>query len=71
VRYFEAPSGLLGKLFNAVVLTNYMTRFLEERNAAIKKAAEVELTNLILQNIRLFINSLSLIQTIMFQKNNK
>lgn len=48
MRYFEAPSGLLGKLFNAVVLTNYMTRFLEERNAAIKKAAEVELTNLIL-----------------------
>jgi len=35
--HFESPFGLLGQLFNAVVLTNYMTRFLEERNAAIKE----------------------------------
>jgi len=38
--YFESPFGVLGKLFNTLVLTNYMTRFLLERNAAIKDIAE-------------------------------
>ncbi|MBS1902675.1 MAG: SRPBCC family protein [Bacteroidetes bacterium] len=39
---FESPMGPLGKLFNALILTNYMTRFLEERNAVIKRVAESE-----------------------------
>ena len=38
--HFESPFGIFGKLFNALVLTNYMKRFLEERNAAIKREAE-------------------------------
>lgn len=39
---FESPLGILGKLFNELVLTNYMYRFLEERNQQIKKVAETE-----------------------------
>jgi len=35
--YFESPLGIFGKLFNSVVLKQYMTRFLEERNKAIKE----------------------------------
>ncbi|MEQ8623598.1 MAG: SRPBCC family protein [Vicingaceae bacterium] len=38
--HFESPFGLIGKLFNAVILKNYMKRFLEIRNAAIKREAE-------------------------------
>ncbi len=38
--HFESPFGILGKLFNAVILKNYMKRFLGERNAAIKREAE-------------------------------
>ncbi len=38
--HFESPYGLVGKMFNNLVLTNYMKRFLKERNAAIKKEAE-------------------------------
>jgi hypothetical protein len=38
--YFDAPYGILGKLFNKVYLENYMRRLLGERNAAIKKIAE-------------------------------
>ena len=37
---FESPRGILGKFFNRVYLTKYLTRLLEQRNAAIKKAAE-------------------------------
>ena len=39
---FESPLGILGKVFNALVLTNYLKRFLEERNALIKEFAEGE-----------------------------
>jgi len=39
---FESPLGIFGKLFNQLVLTNYMYRFLEERNQQIKKVAETE-----------------------------
>lgn len=38
--HFESPLGIFGKLFNTLVLTKYMTRFLEERNAAIKESLE-------------------------------
>lgn len=37
---FESPLGMLGKLFNRLVLTRYMTKLLEERNIVIKKTAE-------------------------------
>jgi len=38
--YFEAPCGVCGKLFNRIVLTKYMRRFLSERNEVIKAYAE-------------------------------
>ena len=37
---FETPLGPLGKLFNRLVLTRYMERFLINRNAVIKDFAE-------------------------------
>lgn len=37
---FESPLGILGKVFNKVLLTNYMKRFLMERNQMIKEYAE-------------------------------
>lgn len=37
---FQAPLGLLGRLFSILVLKNYMKYFLEERNKTIKQAAE-------------------------------
>lgn len=37
---FGAPFGPVGKLFESLVLTRYMTRFLEQRNALIKTMAE-------------------------------
>jgi len=37
---FESPFGFVGQIFNKLVLTNYMRRFLSERNALIKTYAE-------------------------------
>jgi len=37
---FEAPLGILGRLFSKLVLKNYMKRFLQIRNATIKQVAE-------------------------------
>lgn len=37
---FESPFGIIGKLFNKFFLKNYLTGFLLERNAIIKKTAE-------------------------------
>ncbi len=39
---FQSPLGLLGCLFNKLILTNYMKRFLTERNQMIKDVAESE-----------------------------
>lgn len=39
---FELPFGIYGRLFNYLVLTNYMRRFLQERNQIIKRVAESE-----------------------------
>lgn len=39
---FESPLGILGRMFNKVVLTKYMKRFLEQRNQTIKLIAETE-----------------------------
>ncbi|MES2590951.1 MAG: SRPBCC family protein [Bacteroidota bacterium] len=37
---FESPLGFLGNLFNKLILTDYMSRFLTERNQVIKHMAE-------------------------------
>src|ERR1700761_8414522 len=39
---FESPLGILGKLFNWLILTRYMTKLLEERNRVIKEVVENE-----------------------------
>ena len=38
---FESPMGILGRLFNRLVLTRYMERLLIQRNKVIKDAAEI------------------------------
>lgn len=37
---FESPFGIIGKIFNAIFLRNYMKQFLLERNRLIKSVAE-------------------------------
>jgi len=37
---FESPLGILGSVFNKLILTRYMTKLLEERNRVIKEVAE-------------------------------
>lgn len=37
---FESPFGIIGKIFNALFLRNYMKKFLLERNRLIKSTAE-------------------------------
>ena len=37
---FEAPFGLIGKCFSKIVLTDYLRKFLTERNNLIKQYAE-------------------------------
>ncbi len=37
---FESPAGILGQLFNRLMLTSYMRKFLMERNQIIKQFAE-------------------------------
>ncbi len=39
---FESPFGSIGRLFNKLILTSYMERFLMERNQIIKIIAESE-----------------------------
>jgi ligand-binding SRPBCC domain-containing protein len=39
---FTSPFGILGKIFNRLVLENYMKAFLIERNKVIKEIAETE-----------------------------
>jgi ligand-binding SRPBCC domain-containing protein len=38
---FTSPFGIIGRCFNALVLTRYMTHVLRTRNAALKEAAEL------------------------------
>lgn len=45
---FHAPFGVLGQLVNKVILTNYMRRFLVERNNVIKDFAETDKWKLVL-----------------------
>lgn len=37
---YEAPLGMLGRLFDAVVLERHLTRFLERRNDVLRQLAE-------------------------------
>ena len=37
---FESPGGLFGKIFNDLILTDYLTRLIAGRNAMIKEYAE-------------------------------
>jgi ligand-binding SRPBCC domain-containing protein len=37
---FEAPLGILGRIFNKLILTRYMTKLLQERNRVVKEVAE-------------------------------
>jgi ligand-binding SRPBCC domain-containing protein len=39
---FAAPLGVLGRIVEVLVLRSYMTRFLERRNAVLKRVAESE-----------------------------
>lgn len=39
---FESPFGFAGSLFNKLILTNYLRKFLFERNQVIKQFAETE-----------------------------
>ncbi len=39
---FETPYGAIGKAFNNVYLTRYMSRLLEQRNRLIKEVAETD-----------------------------
>lgn len=46
---FESPVGIFGKMFNRLILTKYMTRFLLQRNEVIKKYAESPLCKEVLK----------------------
>ncbi|MFL5764872.1 MAG: SRPBCC family protein [Bacteroidia bacterium] len=39
---FESPLGIFGKIFNRLVLTAYMKKFIDERNRILKQTAESE-----------------------------
>lgn len=39
---FESPGGILGKIFNRLILENYLKRVLEKRNKMIREVAEGE-----------------------------
>jgi ligand-binding SRPBCC domain-containing protein len=45
---FESPFGFLGKLFNKIVLTNYLRKFIIDRNQMIKDYTESDKWTLIL-----------------------
>ena len=38
--YFESPGGIMGEIFNKLVLTNYLRQILTKRNRFIKEIAE-------------------------------
>lgn len=37
---YETPFGVFGKIFDTLILKNYLTKFIQERNNYIKKTAE-------------------------------
>ena len=40
--YFESPGGIIGEMFNGLVLTNYLKNILTKRNNIIKEVAECD-----------------------------
>ena len=48
---FESPLGILGKIFNDLILESYMKKFMIERNQLIKEIAESEKKDIYLQNL--------------------
>jgi len=46
---YASPYGILGKIFNSLILTNYLRRFLIERNQVIKNYAESNPWKILLQ----------------------
>jgi ligand-binding SRPBCC domain-containing protein len=47
---FESPLGIIGQLFNQLVLTNYLRNLLIERNNIIKDYAETDKWKLVLNS---------------------
>ena len=47
--HFETPYGAMGKWFNALYLTKYMRRLIEQRNKTIKEFAETDKWKKLLQ----------------------
>lgn len=47
---FQSPLGIFGKVFDKVVLTKYLTKFLTDRNDLIKEYAETEKWKLIIND---------------------
>lgn len=39
---FESPLGIVGKIFNKLMLTNYLKKFIKSRNLIIKEYAETD-----------------------------
>ncbi len=48
---FNSPFGIFGKIFNKLILTTYLTKFLVERNQLIKEFAETEKWKSVLNEI--------------------
>ncbi len=48
--HFQSPFGFIGRVFDKLVLTNYMKRFLIERNDTIREFAETEKWKLVITN---------------------
>ncbi|HVV55326.1 MAG TPA: SRPBCC family protein [Mucilaginibacter sp.] len=49
---FESPLGILGRFFNWLVLTRYMTKLLEIRNKVIKEAAEQQISGITKKSVK-------------------
>ena len=47
---FQSPGGYVGKIFDRIMLTNYLRNFLLKRNAIIKEYAETEKWRSVLNN---------------------
>lgn len=45
---YESPFGIFGRIFNKLILTNYLTKFLNSRNNLIKEFAETEKWEIVL-----------------------
>lgn len=48
---YEAPCGLTGRIFEKLILTRYLKKFLERRNVVIKHYAETDLHKTLLKRV--------------------